>query len=145
MRLSLVKSGCRPDPYHNLGVHEMSYSLMPHMDAFNVDTVVKDSYEFNYKPLEVSGEMNVPALFKISDGGIICETVKNAEDVEGAYVLRLYESERNNTSCTVDLCGAKRAFVTDMLENKQEELQIVDGKIKLRFRPFEIKTVLVER
>jgi len=145
MRLSLVKSGCRPDPYHNLGVHEMTYSLMPHMGAFDAETVTKDSYEFNYKPVVVKGELNVPKLFEISNSGIICETVKSAEDVEGAYVLRLYESERNHTSCTVELCGAKKAFVTDMLENKQEELPIVDGKIKLRFRPFEIKTILVER
>ena len=32
-----------------------------------------------------------------------------------------------------------------MLEEKQEQLSIVDGKVKLTFRPFEIKTVLIER
>ena len=43
------------------------------------------------------------------------------------------------------LNGAKKVWVTNMLEEKQEQLPIVDGKIKLKFRPFEIKTILVQR
>ena len=53
--------------------------------------------------------------------------------------------ERNAANCTLTLNGAKAAWVTNMLEEKQEQLPIVDGKIKLKFRPFEIKTILVER
>ena len=32
-----------------------------------------------------------------------------------------------------------------MLEEKKEELPLEDGAVKLTFRPFEIKTILVER
>ena len=145
MRLTLHKGGCRPDPYHEIGVHETTYSLLPHMGAFNADAVVRDAYELNNKPVVVKGELNVQKLFSINNAGIICETVKNAEDVDGAYVLRLYESERNNSSCELNLYGAKRAWITDMLENKLEEIALEDGAAKLRFRPFEIKTILVER
>ena len=60
-------------------------------------------------------------------------------------MLRLYEAERNTANCTLSLNGAKRVWLTNMLEEKQEELPVVDGKVKLTFRPFEIKTVLVER
>ena len=38
-----------------------------------------------------------------------------------------------------------RAWITDMLEEKREELPLRDGAAELSFRPFEIKTVLVER
>ncbi|MBE6626910.1 MAG: alpha-mannosidase [Ruminococcaceae bacterium] len=145
LRLSLHKGGCRPDPYHEIGVHETTYSLLPHIGAFNAETVIQDAYELNFKPVQVKGEMSTPKLFSISNPGIICETVKCAEDVEGAYVLRLYESERNNTSCKLNLFGAKRAWITDMLENKLEEIALEGGVAKLRFRPFEIKTILVER
>ena len=76
---------------------------------------------------------------------MICETVKPAEDIENAYVLRLYEAERNTANCWLSLSDAKHVWVTNMLEQKQEELTVVDGKVKLTFRPFEIKTILVER
>ena len=32
-----------------------------------------------------------------------------------------------------------------MLEEKQEQLELVNGQVKLKFRPFEIKTILIER
>ena len=60
-------------------------------------------------------------------------------------MLRLYEAERSTTNCTLTLSGAKKAWITNMLEEKKEELPIEDGAAKLTFRPFEIKTVLVER
>lgn len=50
----------------------------------------------------------------------IIETLKPFEDVENAHA-------------------------TNLLEDIQEELPTVDRKRKLTFRPFEIKTVLVER
>jgi len=145
MRLTLHKGGCRPDPYHEIGVHETTYSLLPHTGAFEAENVVYPAYELNYKPVITEGELKAPKLFDISAPGVICETVKNAEDVDGAYVLRLYECERNTTKCTVTLNGAKSAWITDMLENKQEKLEVIDGKVTLKFRPFEIKTILVER
>ena len=145
MRLTLHKGGMRPDPVTDNGIHTMTYSLLPHAGAFNAENVIHPAYALNYKPLLVNGQLDAPKLFELSHPGIICETVKVAEDVEGAYVLRLYESERNTSNCTVTLNGAKRVWLTNMLEEKQEELSVTDGKVKLTFRPFEIKTVLVER
>lgn len=145
LRLTLHKGGCRPDPFTDNGVHTMTYSLLPHMGAFDAETVIQPAYELNYQPVVVEGELKAPKLFSLNNPGVICEAVKNAEDVEGAYVLRLYEAERNAANCTLTLNGAKAAWVTNMLEEKQEQLAIVDGQIKLKFRPFEIKTILVER
>ncbi len=145
MRLTLHAGGCRPDFQTDFGVHTMTYSLLPHIGAFNADTVVKPSYLLNRKPLVVDGILNAPKLFDITAPSVICEAVKNAEDVANAYVLRLYESERAQTNCTLHVYDAKRVFVTNMLEEKKEELPIVDGSVFLSFRPFEIKTVLVER
>ena len=88
---------------------------------------------------------NVPELFSLSASNIICESVKTAEDVPNAYVLRLYEAERSTTNCTLTLTGAKSVKLTNMLEETIEELPVEKGKVKLNFRPFEIKTILVER
>ena len=145
MRLTLHKGGCRPDPVSDNGIHTVTYSLLPHMGGFSAENVIRPAYELNYKALVTEGKLNVPKLFSLSNPGIICEAVKNAEDVENAYVLRLYESERNTSNCTLTLNGAKAAWITNMLEDKKEQLELVNGQVKLKFRPFEIKTVLVER
>ena len=123
----------------------MKYSLLPHIGAFDAETVIKPAYEFNYAPAMVEGQCELPKLFSLTGNAIICEAVKNAEDIENVYVLRLYEAERNHSLCKLNVGGAKKAYLTNMLEEKEEELEIKDGEVTLRFTPFEIKTVLVER
>ena len=145
LRLTLHRGGCRPDFVTDFGVHTLTYSLLPHIGAFDADTVVKPSYMLNRKPIIVDGVLNAPKLFDVTAPSVICEAVKNAEDIEGAYVLRLYECERSAVNCTLNVYDAKRVFVTNMLEEKKEELKIVDGSVFLKFRPFEIKTILIER
>ena len=146
LRLTLHKSGCRPDPFSDQGHHTMTYSLLPHMGGFSAESVIRPAYELNYAPVVTDGEAVVPKLFSLSHPGIICEAVKPAEDDDTAAVLRLYESERNHSCCKVMLYGAKRVFLTNLLEEKEEELTIAqDGSVTLRFDPFEIKTLLIER
>jgi len=145
LRLTLHKGGMRPDPVTDNGVHTMTYSLLPHMGAFDAESVIHPAYALNYQPLQVNGLLCVPKLFDVSHPGVICETVKAAEDMENGYVIRLYEAERNTSNCTVSFKDAKRVWLTNMLEEKQEELHMVNEAVKLTFRPFEIKTLLIER
>ena len=145
MRLTLHKGGVRPDTTGDEGVHYMNYAILPHQGAFTAENVVLPAYRFNYKPIIASGETKLPALFSIDAKNIIAEAVKNAEDIKNAYVIRLYECERSTTECKLELCGAKKAYVSNMLEEISEELPIVDGAVTLSFRPFEIKTVIVEK
>ena len=70
------------------------------------------------------------------------DTVKPAEDGSGNIVLRLYEAAgvRANAALSVDL-PFTAAEETDMLEEKGQPTDLS----RLTFRPFEIKTLLVER
>jgi len=146
MRLTLHRTGRRPDPFTELGTHETTYSLLPHVGAFQAENVVYPAYELNYRPIVAEGELHVPELFSLSAPGVICEAVKHAEDIENAYVLRLYECERNTTNCILNVKGAKAAWLTNMMEDKIEELKLDEnGNAVLKFHPFEIKTVLIER
>ena len=144
MRLTLHKGCYRPDPISDNGVHYMTYSLLPHVGAFAAENVVYPAYELNYKPVAVNGVLDVAPLFTISAPNVICEAIKAAEDSDAA-VLRLYECERNQTSCTVAIPGASRVTVTNLLEEDGVELPIVDGKVELEFHPFEIKTLVIEK
>lgn len=144
MRLTLLKGCYRPDPISDNGVHTMTYSLLPHTGAFAAETVVYPAYELNYKPVVVPGVLDVAPLFTIDAPNVLCEAVKAAEDMD-AYVLRLYECERNTTTCTIALPGARCVTVTNLLEEDGVELPIIDGKVEVEFHPFEIKTIVVER
>jgi len=64
----------------------------------------------------------------------------------GDVVVRLYESVRATTRCTLrTLLPVRNAVVTDMLEQPVgESLGMADGAIPLEFRPFEVKTVRLQ-
>ncbi|MBQ9994863.1 MAG: alpha-mannosidase, partial [Clostridia bacterium] len=145
MRLTLHKGGCRPDTTGDRGVHYMTYSLLPHVGAFSAETVVQPAYILNTPVVKADGILNAPKLFSVSEPNVICEAVKNAEDIENAYVIRLYECERNLTNCKIAFSGAKNVWRTNMLEEKQEELTLDNGTVSLTVKPFEIVTLLVER
>ena len=146
LMLTLDKGGMRPDPASCFGVHYMKYSLLPHDGGYLTENVIRPAYEFNNAPLVAEGILSIPKLFEISAPNVICEAVKCAEDIENAYVLRLYECERNETVTALKLTGAAKVYETNMLEEIGKEL-IPDesGSVQLRFHPFEIKTILVER
>lgn len=145
MRLTLHKGGCRPDTTGDRGVHYMTYSLLPHVGAFSAENVVRPAYSLNNPVITADGVMDIPKLFKISAPNVICEAVKNAEDVDNAFVLRLYECERNLTNCRISIPSAVKVWKTNMLEEKECELTLDGDAVELTFKPFEIVTLLVER
>lgn len=76
------------------------------------------------------------------------ETCKPAFDKENGVVLRLYESKgcAGVTALTLnDSQNVKHAYACNMLEEAEQELEIRDGRLELNFRPFEIKTILLEK
>ena len=88
---------------------------------------------------------NEKSFMEISAPNVICEAVKYAEYAEKAFVVRLYECERNRTSSTVKFGKkVKKVYATNMLEDIIEELPVENNSVDLTFRPFEIKTLLVE-
>ena len=60
-------------------------------------------------------------------------------------MLRFYESANKKTKAQITLgFKAKKCFVCDMLENEKEELTIVDGKVNVTLRGYEILTLKVK-
>ena len=88
---------------------------------------------------------NEKSFIEISAPNVICEAVKYAEYAEKSFVVRLYECERNRTSSTVKFGKkVKKVYATNMLEDIIEELPVVNNSVDLTFRPFEIKTLMIE-
>ncbi|MHB1152688.1 MAG: alpha-mannosidase [Eubacteriales bacterium] len=148
MRLTLHRSGIRPDTTGDRGIHEMTYSLLPHIGSFNADNVVKTAYMLNVPSFAVKGSLKaeIAAPVLVDASNIIVEAIKPAELAENAYVVRLYEAERNKTACILTVPGTvKKAYATNMLEDIKEELAINDGKINVEFGPFQIRTFMFVR
>jgi alpha-mannosidase len=145
--LTLHRGGTHPDVTGDEGVHEMTYSLYPHAEGFTTGNVIRESYLLNIPAVVASGSANTSApLLALSADNIICEAIKPAAYRDDAFVVRLYEAERNKTRCALTVpADVKQVFVCNILEDVKEELPIVDGKVNLTFKPFQIISLMMVR
>lgn len=140
-RLSLIKSGRRPDPRGDEGVHQFAYAMLPHEGGFSVESVVRPAYEFNVDVPVVAGGAASSSLIQIDTPNVIVEAVKWAED-EDAVIVRLYEASKTGTHAKVSFGFAVRSVEeTNLLEERAEAVSLADGGVELYFHPFEIKTL----
>lgn len=141
MQLSLHKGGNRPDPRGDKGLHECSYSFLPHEGSFNAKNVIQPAYQFNIKPLIFEGEFQESGLLSIEADNILVETIKPLESNEKGFVIRMYEAEGAYTITSWKLnVSANEVELTNMLE---ETIDSMDADMELVFKPFEIKTIKV--
>ncbi len=113
------------------------------------DNSVRGSIAFgSWKQFAPKAVKDVVSFFELEGGHAVLETCKPAFDRKDGVVLRLYESKGcagitqlvlpQQTGGTV-----KRAYVCNMLEEPERELEVKDGRVRLSFRAFEIKTIML--
>jgi alpha-mannosidase len=146
INLTLLKSALAPDMTADRGRQEFTYAFYAWNGSFAESPIVREAYELNCPAMLVSGAAGERSLFAIDAPSVVVETVKPAEDGSKDIIVRLYESKRMATRCTLStslpILGAAQ---TDMLENVQEELPCDGGSVDLDFRAFEIKTVRLQQ
>ena len=146
MMLTLHKGGISPTYDGDKGVHEMTYSLLPHVGSFDTNKVIKPAYELNVPHIIASGEAKLDSFMTVDRDNVLIEAIKPAEIIENAFVVRLYECENFKTSCILTLPkDVKKVCASNMLEDVKEEIEIIDGKVALDFKAFEIKTLVLYR
>ena len=145
--LSLLRGACYPNPDSDMEQHKFVYSLYAHSGTARNGEVEKQALMLN-NPLQVLGKTDGAfeqySFVSCSDERIRIGAVKRAEDGKG-YILRL--NETNNMRHTVTLQFAheiKRAAICDLLENTEQELTVLDGKLDLRIKPFEVISIRIE-
>ncbi len=146
--LSLLRSPKSPDPEADMHEHAFTYSYYPHPEDLAHSDVLQKAHELNSPPithpLSAVPEEREKSFFSVTAGSVVIDTVKPAYR-GGGRVLRLYESM--GRSCSIELktaAEAKTAFLTNLLENEDRELEMKDGTVSLAFTPFEIKTLLLK-
>jgi len=142
------EEGMSSDSGFELGKeHSFEYALLPHSGDWQDAGVVRQGQAFN-NPLIVQKEPlhsgDLPASWGslvISHPGIILSALKPGED--GGIVLRVYESSGRETR-DVWISFNERVICADiinLMEDTIQPLELQNGRIKLDFHPFEIKTV----
>ena len=147
MRLTLLRSPLWPDPMADRGKHQFSYALYPHRGTWKEADTVQQGYEFNYPLLAFftdshTGELPAShSFFRASPSNIVLAAIKKAEDRE-SLVLRLYESEGEETEATIEFSRKpKKIYELDLMENRLNSVPFGENSLSLKFGISEIKTI----
>ena len=144
--LTLIKCGVEPNPNADVEIHNFLYSLYPHCGTWKQADTVKEAYNINQPAYVVAGgeEGKAYSFASVNKDNVILETVKQAENGEGT-VLRFYECQNARTKATVTVPAEfTKAYATNLLEQVEEELAVVDGKVTFTIKPYEIYTILLK-
>lgn len=150
LRLTLLRAPNQPDPTADRGTHTFTYALLPHRGAVAESETMFQAHDLNI-PLEAqivarhSGSAPPRRTFVEVSPGLSLMAVKQAESGQG-IVFRVNELRRTRGQGWIELeLPVQRAWTCNMLEQVQDELTVEGSRILFDVRPFEIKTILVDK
>jgi len=147
LRLTLVRSAYDPDSIADLGRHEIGFSLVPHCGDWRAAGIVRAAASFNQ-----------PLLARVSPGGSALPGATGwrpeltgtpniqVAGLKPGTIIRLYESAGTEGAAKLaNLPAGARVWETNLVEDRQAELPAADGAVGLKFRPWQVRTLLVAR
>ncbi len=161
LRLTLLRSPTNPDPLADQGVHNFTYSLLPHSGAWD-ERIIAEAYALNDPwitwpgpggvgeehpgaPSQLSQQYCGISLFRVDDPALVIETIKRSEDSHGV-IVRLYESQRTRGSAWLHCAfPVKAAWRVNLLEEEISPLVVEDRRVHLTYRPYEIISLKIEQ
>ncbi|MGC9218913.1 MAG: alpha-mannosidase [Athalassotoga sp.] len=151
LRMSLLRSSYSPDPFPEVGNHEIKFAVYPHDERLKISDFTKYGYEFNNTLECVYDESHVGRLNDEFEGiivsdGIIISSIKKAEDNDDSMILRAYETNGVTIEADVKLfMPVKEVIEVDLLEQPiGKTLKIKNNSFQTTFKPYEIKTFKVK-
>ena len=131
--------------------YDFHYSLYPHRGDWREGKTYKAAAEFK-DPLRV---VKVPVsksdkilpeewgLVEVAPDNLVLTVCKKAEE-DGRIILRFYEAEGKDTKGRLRFTKpVKGAWLTNLLEDEEEEVKVGAGEIEIEVKPFEIVTLKV--
>ena len=146
VRLTLLRGPRFPDPTTDEGLHRFVVGVVPGADL----AAASDHGRAVNLPLRVvpgTGDRAwpPPPPIVVAEGpGLAIELVKLADDRSGDLVIRAYERSGGRCQGTIELpIGPVEVHTCDLLERSEGSLVIVDRRVELDLRAFEIVTLRV--
>ena len=154
IRLSLVRGAYDPDAIADQGLHTLRYSILPHPGDWREAGVTRQAAGFNQPLLARAGSERPGGLSqqsvtlawrpRLSDGSVLIACLKPAHSERGT-VIRLYESAGRTVGTTLSgLPPAARLSELNVVEDRVAALELLEGTAHLVFRPWQVRTLLVE-
>ncbi|MFD0711481.1 alpha-mannosidase [Paenibacillus sp. GCM10027626] len=127
LALTLIRSSYDPDPHPELGMHRFQFAVALVESAGNQD-LIEYGRVYNH-PLHVLSDIarigelpTTHSLAGLEAGSVAFSAFKLAEDGEGAWIVRLYETEGTDTAAVLRLPREPlRAQLVDMHEQPLED------------------------
>ncbi|MCK5672642.1 MAG: alpha-mannosidase, partial [Spirochaetales bacterium] len=155
--INLLRSVPYPGPvegYTDMIEHEFTYSLFSHKGNFSEGRVVQAAHELNssFGVYQVKKTINnlSRSFFSTGDSSLIISTIKKAEN-SNDVIVRLYESAGKNISTCLESeifkpqfsssVSPVKAILVNLLEEFQEPLEIIDSRIIMKAKPYEIISI----
>ncbi len=164
MRLTLIKSGIYPNPNADQGIHEFTYSLLPHKGDYREGYVIEEATRLNLDShMFLSHDISAGSAGRAYESmmnsvidlkgekGVYISSVKQAEESED-IVIRLYEGFGQEHKVSAGLLKGldkpvKDVYECDLMENKLSaemiSYDLTKRLISMEFKPFEIKTIRI--
>jgi alpha-mannosidase len=140
IRLTLLKSAMMPDQTADWGEQEVNYAFYPFDGAFQDSDVVHQAADFNEMPIFADICDDLGPIFLSDKKNIIVDTIKPADTIENALLVRVYEAMGKQTDCAFTAhANVKTITETDMLEENPQSVDLSH----VHFGPFEIKTFIL--
>ncbi|PMQ01466.1 MAG: alpha-mannosidase [Dictyoglomus sp. NZ13-RE01] len=142
--LTLLRSPAIPDFYADLGEHKFIYSILLHGSDWKRDCI-KFAEELN-RPLfakVLKGKVTKETFINWDAPNIVFSALKRSEDGDG-IILRFSEYFGWERDIELEFSfSVKRAYECNLLEENIRELPIDGRKIKIKVKPFELKTIKI--
>ena len=140
IRLTLLKAAMMPDQNADRGIQEFTYALYPFDGAFQNSDTVQQAAELNEGIILGSAADDLGPIFLADKKNIVVDTIKPADTVENALLVRAYESMGMGTNAAITAAkNIQKIVQTDMLEENPEAVDLSN----VAFGPFEIKTFIL--
>lgn len=143
MRISLIKAATHPDHQQDQGLHQFTYSLLPHGGDFVEGRTEQEAFLLNQPLSVVKGRADLPyrSFLTFTEGDVSVDAVKESED-RTAMVIRFHEYTGGFMRAAMQTgfpCASWQEC--DLMERPVEDTRTDD--IALDLKPYEIKTILI--
>ena len=155
IKLTLLRSSYDPDPFPEIGQHEIKFSLVPHGADWKPSDSARAGYEFNHSIEVVATDVHkgeLPkemAFISVEPKNAMLLGIKKAEDTD-EIVIRLYETDGKDTEAVVTLDPSlikpnMVAMQTDLLERpiQNNTARLEKNVLKVKIPAFSLVTVKI--
>jgi alpha-mannosidase len=129
------------DGMRDEGHHTFDLAVTTYEQNFATSRVAADAEGFNAGLLAVAGQAQLPALPRLQANHVRVGCIKWAE-IGNALIVRLVEVRGQPGEAVIELpSGVTSAAKVNLLERQEEPLPVVDGRVRLTLRAWEIATL----